>query len=236
VSSFAGVGQVARFNWPAYVGAAGLVALALLAPRRLRRPLAVAAVGATWFAAASLVATNIVYDRSEFSAWQWPRHYFRRPPRRIAVLHAGLDNASVHVRRLWPEAELQIVDFYDPMTMTEPAIARARREARRDDSLDDLSDDLDAAFVVLAAHELRTREDRAAFFARIADALTPSGRLVLVEHLRDLPNAVVYGPGAWHFLPRLDYLVAFEDAELEVREQRAMTPFLHLWVLSREAA
>jgi SAM-dependent methyltransferase len=235
VSKFAGVRQVARFNWPAYAGAAALVAVAMVAPRRVRPPLAALAAGAVWFAAASLVATNLVYDRSEFAGWEWARRLFRRPPRRIAVLHAGLDNASAHVRRLWPDAEVQIVDFYDPTTMTEPAIARARGDLRNGDELGDLRAGLDAAFVVLAAHELRTRPDRAAFFSRIAEALAPAGRLVLIEHLRDLPNAFVYGPGAWHFLPRTDYLVAFEDAELSLREERSMTPFLRQWVLSRSA-
>jgi SAM-dependent methyltransferase len=233
VSAYAGMGQVARFNWPAYAGAAGLVAMALVAPRRLRRPLAAIAVGAAWFAAASLVATNVVYDRSEFAGWEWPRRLFRRPPRRVAVLHAGLDNVSAHVCRLWPEAEVEVVDFYDPATMTEPAIARARGDTRKGDELAAMRPGLDAAFVVLAAHELRTRPDRAEFFSRVAEALAPAGRLVLVEHLRDLPNALVYGPGAWHFLPRADYLVAFEDARLKLLEERSMTPFLRLWVLGR---
>lgn len=233
MSRYAGVAQVARFNWPAYAGAAGLVAIALVAPRRVRPPLTALAIGATWFAAASLVATNLVYDRSEFADWEWPSRLFRRPPRRVAVLHAGLDNASPHLRSLWPDAEVQVVDFYDPATMTEPAIARARGDVRHGDELGDLRPDLDAAFVVLAAHELRTRLDRAAFFTRTAEALAPNGKLVLVEHLRDLPNAIVYGPGAWHFLPRNDYLIAFEDAHLTLEEERAMTPFLRQWVLSR---
>jgi hypothetical protein len=233
VSRFAGAGQVLRFNWPAYAGAAGLVAMALVAPPRWRRPLAAAASAGAWFAVASLVTTNVVYDRSEFARWAWPRDILSRNPRRIAVLHAGLDNVSMHLRRLWPAAEVQIVDFYDPVAMTEPAIARARGGRRHGDDIADLRQSLDAAFVVLAAHELRQESDRTAFFTRIRDALAPAGRLVLVEHLRDVPNAIVYGPGAWHFLPRAAYLTAFADARLTVLDERAMTPFLRLFVVSR---
>jgi SAM-dependent methyltransferase len=233
VSRFAGVGQVLRFNWPAYAGAAGLVAMTLVAPRRWRRPLAAVAYAGAWFAVASLVTTNVVYDRSEYARWEWPRGLLSRPPRRVAVLHAGLDNVSEHVRRLWPEAEIQVVDFYDPVSMTERAIARARGGRRHGDDIADLRPSLDAAFVVLAAHELRSRSDRAVFFNRIGDALATAGRLVLLEHLRDLPNALVYGPGAMHFLPRADYLAAFTDARLTLMEERAMTPFLRLFVLSR---
>lgn len=233
MSRLSGVGQVLRFNWPAYAGAAGLAAMALVAPRRWRRPLAAVAYVGAWFAVASLVTTNVVYDRSEYARWEWPRGLLTRPPWRVAILHAGLDNVSEHVRRLWPEAEVQVVDFYDPVSMTERAIARARGRRRHGDDIADLRPSLDAAFVVLAAHELRSPSDRAVFFNRIGDALATEGRLVLLEHLRDLPNALVYGPGAWHFLPRADYLAAFTDARLMLMEERAMTPFLRLFVLSR---
>jgi len=233
LSRFAGVGQVLRFNWPAYAGAAGLVAAALVAPRRWRRPLAAVASAGAWFAVASLVTTNVVYDRSEFAGWEWPRDILPRSPRRIAVLHAGLDNVSMQLRRLWPAAEVQVVDFYDPVAMTEPAIARARGGRRHGDDIAELRPSLDAAFVVLAAHELRQETDRAAFFTRIAGALAPAGRLVLVEHLRNLPNAVAYGPGAWHFLPRAAYVAAFAEARLTLLHERAMTPFLRLFVLGR---
>jgi hypothetical protein len=235
MSRFAGVGQVLRFNWPAYAGAAGIAVLALVAPRRLRRPLTAAAIVGAWFAVASLVVTNLVYDRSEFAGWEWPRSLFRRKPRRVAVLHAGLDNVSAHLRRLWPDAEVQVVDFYDAATMTEPAIARARQGRRHGDDLVDLRSGLDAAFVVLAAHELRSEADRAEFFGRVGKQLAPSGRLVLVEHLRDVPNAIVYGPGAWHFLPRAAYLTAFADAGLSLLQEHAMTPFLRMFLLKRSS-
>jgi len=233
VNGFKGAGQVLRYNWPAYAGAAGMLALGLVAPRKLRRPLLAAGLAGAWFAAASVVVTNLVYDRSEFAVWEWPRGVLEGRPRRVAALHAGLDNVSANLRRLWPDAEIQVVDFYDADTMTEPAIARARAGRRHGDALAAIRSNLDAAFVVLAAHELRTREGRAAFFRRVGGALAPRGRLVLLEHLRDPQNALVYGPGALHFLPRTAYLTAFDDAGLELLEERAMTPFLRLFVLGR---
>lgn len=235
LSGFKGVGQVLRYNWPAYAAAAGLMALAMVAPRRVRRPMRAAAIAGGWFAGASLFVTNYVYDRSEFARWDWPRHVLTRSPGKLAVLHAGLDNVSEHLRHLWPDADVQVVDFYDPSTMTEPAIVRARGGRRHGDELDDLWQDLDAAFVVLAAHELRAGQDRVAFFRKVAGRLSRSGRLVLLEHLRDVPNLVVYGPGAMHFLPRRAYVTAFADARLVLREERAMTAFLRLFVLERSA-
>jgi hypothetical protein len=207
--------------------------LSLVAPRRLRRPLVAIGLTGAWFAAASLVVTNLVYDRSEYAVWEWPRRLFHGPPRRVAVLHAGLDNVSASLQRLWPDAEIQVVDFYDAATMTEPAIARARGGRRHGDALSEIGAELDAVFIVLAAHELRTRPGRADFFRRVRGALAPRGRVVLLEHPRDVQNAAVYGPGALHFLPRAAYLTAFEDAGLELLVERAMTPFLRLFVLAR---
>ena len=233
MTGYKGAGQVLRYNWPAYATAAGVLGLSLVAPRRLRRPLVVIGLTGAWFAAASLVVTNLVYDRSEYAAWEWPLRLFERPPRRVAILHAGLDNVSASLRRLWPDTEIQVVDFYDAATMTEPAIARARAGRRHGDPLSDIGAELDAVFIVLAAHELRTRPGRADFFRRVRGALAPRGRVVLLEHLRDVQNAAVYGPGALHFLPRKAYLAAFEDAGLDLLVERAMTPFLRLFVLGR---
>ena len=231
--SFTGVGQVLRFNWPAYAGAAALVAAAAVAPRRLRRLLAPMASAGAWFALTSLITTHLVYDRSEYTKWEWPRSLLRRAPRKIAVLHAGLDNVSGHLRHVWPSAAIQVVDFYDEAAMTEPSIARARHGKRHGEPISDLWPGLDAAFVVLAAHELRQAPDRAEFFGRIRAALAPDGRLVLLEHLRDLPNALAYGPGALHFLPRDDYIASFDDAGLVLIGERPMTPFLRLFELGR---
>lgn len=236
MSTFKGVGQVLRYNWPAYAGAAAFMALAMAAPRRIRRPLRAAALVGGWFAGASLVVTHLVYDRSEFARWEWPLDLLERAPQKVAALHAGLDNISDQLRHLWPDADLQIVDFYDPAKMSEPSIARARAGRRHGDQLEDLRPGVDAAFIVLAAHELRARPDRGTFFGKVGKSLAPSGRIVLLEHLRDVPNALAYGPGAMHFLPREAYVEAFADARLELIGERSMTPFLRLFVLGRAAS
>ncbi|MDH6121006.1 hypothetical protein ABH930_005130 [Kitasatospora sp. GAS204A] len=51
--------------------------------------------------------------------------------------------------------------------------------------------------------------------------LRPGGTLILVEHLRDAANTAVYGPGAWHFLPRSEWLrLAYGAGLVEAGERR----------------
>jgi SAM-dependent methyltransferase len=88
-------------------------------------------------------------------------------------------------------------------------------------------------FLVFAAHELRARADRAALFAEIARALRPGGRLLLVEHCRDVPNIAVYGPGAWHFYPRADWLRLGRAAGLAPVAEATMTPLVRALVYQR---
>jgi SAM-dependent methyltransferase len=118
--------------------------------------------------------------------------------------------------------------------MTEPSIARARRltplpEPARPAAAAALPvADGAADLVVLffAAHELRRRSSRDRLFAELRRAVRPQGRVVVVEHLRDLANALAFGPGFLHFLPRAEWLRVAHQAGLAVREEVRLTPFV----------
>jgi SAM-dependent methyltransferase len=133
-----------------------------------------------------------------------------------------------------------VLDIFDADAMTEPAIARARRmtggvpaERARVDALPVEDGWADAIFLLLTAHEIRKIEGRDAFFAEIARILSPSGRVVLVEHLRDAWNAVAFGPGFFHFFPRREWLRTAAQARLRVETEYRITPFVRVFVLER---
>jgi hypothetical protein len=87
--------------------------------------------------------------------------------------------------------------------------------------------------LLLAAHELRSHESRVALFSEIHRVLAPTGKAIVAEHLRDLANATVFGPGALHFHSRRPWMRCFEDAQLAVRSEFAITPFVRVFVLER---
>src|SRR4051794_19066797 len=128
---FQGTGQILRYNWPLYAGAllasaAGWAALAWLPlPDAIKAAIALGILGGIYFTGASLFASWWVYDHSRLYGWDWIAELFPVPPARWANVHAGLDETSPHLLRLFPTGEPAILDIYDPVVMTEPSIKRA---------------------------------------------------------------------------------------------------------------
>jgi hypothetical protein len=241
-SPFHGVRNIVRFNWPSYA-AATLVALlaAVLMPwlDGLAMFVAGAAMaGALYFVAASLLASYLVYDRSEIYRWTW-LHRFIGDARTILNVHAGFDETTNGVRRVLRRSVHPFV-FYDPAVTTEPSLERAR-----DTSADAMTfqagrlpcraASCDAILFLFAAHELRQAEERDRCFADVAATLREGGQVVLLEHLRDAWTFAVFGPGALHFYSRAEWLRVARSAGLAVAHEGAITPFAHYFVLTREA-
>ncbi|MEZ5164943.1 MAG: hypothetical protein R2695_00080, partial [Acidimicrobiales bacterium] len=61
--------------------------------------------------------------------------------------------------------------------------------------------------------------------------LRPDGRLIVTEHLRDIANVAVYGPGAFHFQPAGTWIDRAAEAGFELASDVSITPFVHrmLW-------
>jgi len=242
-----GVRQIIRFNWPFYAGATCAVVLATLAISRL--PLSPAARAALYAATGlpaiwivgSLVASWIVYDRSDLMRWDWIDRALGFHPDAWINIHAGLDESTMALRALFGRARWRVFDIFDPVEMTEPSIARARRFAlnpvvaetadfRR---LPVATGTIDVALLLLSAHELRTDETRGALFAELRRVLGPGGRIVVAEHLRDWANFMAFGPGVLHFHSRRAWERCFARARFAIQSEFPITPFVRVFVLRR---
>ncbi len=239
---FTGVANIVRFNWPMYAGAVavigtGLVITRLAAlPRLLARMIMTGLFGAAFTIFSSLVVSFWIYDRSPLYGWKWLGKFVSRPPRRIVNVHAGFDESTAALRRLYPEAEMAVLDFYDPVKNPEASIARARAASEPDPAtiriavdhwpLPDASADLVVLFLV--AHEVRDRTDRAAMFKEIRRICALDARVVLVEHLRDMANFAAFGPGFLHFLSYDDWREAARNG-FQLAAEEKVTPFVHLF-------
>ncbi|MFJ7908934.1 class I SAM-dependent methyltransferase [Kitasatospora sp. NPDC096204] len=228
-----GVREVVRYNWPMYAaGALTAAAAGGALARRLPGPAAAlartAAATAAGYLAVSTLATWCVYDRSELHRYDWLPALLPDGPGDHLVVSTGLDEASRPIAERHPTAPRRVADLYDPALTSSGSIRRARRHAppapggipARPDALPAGTGELDTVFAVFAAHELRRPADRTALFTEAARALRPGGTLLLVEHLRDAANTAVYGPGAWHFLPRATWLRHAAEAGLHPAAER----------------
>ena len=241
--------NVVRFNWSFYLGAgvaAGCAAAVMgLAPKQASapvgwlRPLAKAGLALGGLATVnSLLATYYVYDASGYFRLGWLDGL--PPPRRLLNVNAGFDELTQLLRERYPAAEVAPVDFYDAATHTEASIARARAAYPPPEGTVQLGrpahvsrlQPADLIVAALSAHEIRDEAERVDFFARLRGRLTPSGHIVLVEHLRDFANALAYTVGVGHFHSRTTWQRTFEGAGLRVVGERQHTPFLRVITLA----
>jgi SAM-dependent methyltransferase len=246
---FDGAGQILRYNWPQYV--AGLV-VALLGvgwwwcgrpgPEWLRMLGLVMALIALWWSVASVVASFWIYDVSPLYRWTWIPEVLGFVPRRWLNLHAGLDESSAVLRRMFPDSEGKMGDFFDAADMSEPSIQRARTECELDAAAERVNfralphpdHSFDNVFLLFAAHEIRNASSRELFFREVCRVLLPSGTILLVEHVRDFANFAAFGPGFFHFLPAREWRRLAHVAGLQVVGERRMTPFVKIILLTRK--
>ena len=252
--------QIVRFNWPFYAAASLAVAAAPLVVPRLpltwwiRVPAYTGLALVAMWLVASLAASWIVYDRSRLMQWDWVLQALGFDPASWINIHAGHDDSSEALRRIFKDTDGRVFDIFAPDEMTEPSIARARlrslRELRRADPADALHElrraepadyrhlplptgTIDAAMLLLSAHELRSDEARGALFAELRRVLGPGGRIVVAEHLRNWANFLAYGPGFLHFHSRRTWMRCFARHRFDVHREFSITPFVRIFVLRR---
>jgi SAM-dependent methyltransferase len=240
--------QIVRFNWPFYAAALAVVAIAPVIITRLpltpwmRIPLyAGTGLVAMWLVA-SLAASWIVYDRSRLMDWDWILQALGFHPASWINIHAGHDESTPALRALFSDAQGRVFDIYDPVAMTEPSIVRARLRSQGEFGRGEHADyrrlplptgTIDAAMLLLSAHELRSDEARAALFTELRRVLGPGGRVVVAEHLRDWANFLAYGPGVLHFHSRRTWVRCFARHRFDVHREFSITPFVRIFVLRR---
>lgn len=245
-----GVRNIVRFNWGYYAisALAFSAAIMVFSVRVLPGWLRVAALCGgfclVFWTCSSLLASWYVYDVAAVTSWEWIRERLQFSPDRWANIHAGLDQSTASLRRLFPGSEGTVIDIYDSETMTEASIARARRlypatepfTAGRAGSLPLPDRDRDVVFLLFAAHEVRNVADRTELLRETNRVLNERGRVVMVEHLRDLPNFLAFGPGFMHFHSVRSWQTNIQKAGLQIEQQWCLTPFVRCFVLRKANA
>jgi len=242
---YQGVSNIIRFNWHFYV-IAGISVLLILSASiyigdLLFWFLVVLALGIVASTCISLLTSYYVYDRSRLYDFTWLSQFEESKIKRIANVHAGFDETSITLKDHFQSAEISVYDFYDPSKHTEVSIERARRAYPAYDGtirlttselpMQDKSADL--IFNIFALHEVRSREERIRFLQEQVRALRDDGKVIIVEHLRDVANFLAYNIGFFHFLSAREWNTNFVQANLRVESQFTITPFVTVFILTK---
>jgi SAM-dependent methyltransferase len=241
-----GVANIIRFNWHYYALALMCIGAGLLARPFLTGTALLLATALLLMAGAgmivSLAVSCYVYDFSGLYALAWlPGPLSPAPGVRLVNIHAGFDETSALLRERYPQAALRVLDFYDPRKHTEISIRRARKahppfpgtQSVTPEAVPLAPSSADCIFLILAAHEIRDSAERTRFFARLRDALSPDGKIVVVEHLRDWRNFLAYNFGFYHFYPGNTWRRTFCQSELSLAEEAKITPFVSVFILQK---
>ena len=237
-----GVLNIVRFNWPFFawsaVGAAILLIVALSASSWIALAALVGLILLLLGVMIPLLVSFYVYDLAGLYELSFLKGL---SPSKAVNLTAGFDETTGILRERFPEAEVHTFDFYQEEAHTEPSIRRARE--RHPTPADTVSittskiplpyGEVDLILGFLSLHEILDADEQVRFLTECKRTLAANGTLIIVEHLRDLPNFLAYSIGFLHFHSHRTWHRAFTGAGLNVSHEERLTPFLRLFKLTR---
>lgn len=242
---FQGVVNIIRFNWHFYGIACLLLILLSIVAMLTDSPLTwlttIAALLIMSSTCVSLFVSYYVYDYSGLYNLEWLKEFKLAKNTRIVNIHAGFDETSTTLAKIFPCAALQVLDFYDPEKHTEVSIERARKVYApfpgtmkiNTTNIPGAPNSVDMLFNIFALHEIRNRQERIAFLQNQHSMLHDKGRCILVEHLRDVPNFIAYNVGFFHFLPLNEWTSNFNKAGFIIEKTIKLTPFVTVFILMK---
>lgn len=242
---FQGVWNIIRFNWQFYVLAFGFVLLILSFRDSFSATNLIVAdillfliIGSTIL---SLLVSTYIYDFSNLYKLSWLDNLQHNKHEKTVNINAGFDETSFLLKDKFKDCKLTVLDFYDPTKHTEVSIKRARKayppfpntQQVKTTDLPLQDNSADKIFTILSAHEIRNEEERKSFFQELRRAISPTGQIIVTEHLRDTANFLAYNIGAFHFHSRASWLKAFQSSGLRVTEEIKITPFITTFILDK---
>lgn len=186
-----------------------------------------------------LIISAYVYDFSGYYDFDWVKklNIEDADSKHFLNINAGFDETSFIIKNIFPKSGLQVFDFYDAEKHTEPAIVRARKvslvypstQQIKTNSIPLNDNSVDIIFLLSAAHEIRSNEEKIQFLTECHRLCKPNGKVIMVEHLRDFPNFLAFSIGFTHFFSKTNWKKAFEKAGFASFAETKFTPFMSVF-------
>lgn len=186
-----------------------------------------------------LLVSAYVYDFSGYYNFDWLKRLKidDSKTKKILNINAGFDETSYILKQKFPESDLQVLDFYNSKKHTEPAIIRARKvslvypntQQIKSNIIPLKNKSIDVIFLLSAAHEIRSNGEKIQFLKECYRICKTDGQVIMVEHLRDLPNFLAFSIGFTHFFSKRTWKKAFIAAGFSSFNETKFTPFMSVF-------
>lgn len=241
---FQGVMNIIRFNWHFYALSASIVVFIFLTQHYFISFKVTGDIILLLIVCSTLISLAVsayIYDFSDLYNLSWLNHLKSGEKEKIININAGFDETSTLLKSKFENAELFVVDFYDPEKHTEVSIKRARKAYPPFPNTQQVStidlpiqdNSADKIFAILSAHEVRDEKERITFFRELQRVLKPNGKVIVTEHLRDTANFLAYNIGFFHFHSKTVWKQTFRSSGLELVEEKKITPFITTFILEK---
>ena len=242
---FQGISNIIRFNWHYYIIAFILIAVLTIANRFLPASIQIITTILLSLTALSIIVSLAVswyiYDHSDLYTLNWLNDFNIGSNKQLININAGFDEISSLLKEKYPDSNLLVFDFYDPAKHTEISIERARKAYPpftgttiiSTDNIPLKANSVDYIFLLLAAHEIRNDDERISFLKQLYAILSPAGKIIVVEHQRDMYNFMAYNFGFLHFFSEKTWKQTFVNATLSLESEFKITPFISVFVLTK---
>ncbi|AXT21233.1 methyltransferase domain-containing protein [Flavobacteriaceae bacterium AU392] len=188
---------------------------------------------------APLIVSAYVYDFSKYYKFEWLNKLHLKDAANIKIvnINAGFDETSFIIKDKFPKSDLKVFDFYDKIKHTEPAIKRARKVSITYPNTETISTNripledqsVDFIFLLSAIHEIRSNNEKTIFLKECNRVLKFSGKVIMVEHLRDCPNFLAFSVGFTHFFSKKIWKRVFKNAGFKLDNEAKFTPFMSIF-------
>ncbi|QTD37424.1 methyltransferase domain-containing protein [Polaribacter batillariae] len=186
-----------------------------------------------------LLVSAYVYDFSGYYHFNWLNRFkiVDSKENTFVNINAGFDETSFILKNKFPKSHLKVFDFYNANKHTEPAIVRARKVTLKYPNTQHTAynaiplknNSVDVIFLLSAAHEIRNNNEKVAFLTECKRICKTNGKVIMVEHLRDVPNFFAFSVGFTHFFSSKTWKHVFRKARFTAISETKFTPFMSVF-------